>query len=222
MLNNFNIVLELLEVFSSVQFSRSVVSDSLRPHELQRARPPCPSPTPGVHSDSRPSSRWCHPAISLCHPLLFLPPIPPSIRVFSNESTLHMRWPKYWSFSFSIIRSVENTTLTCGFSWAAIWAPQFLPPNDFPNVTSLIYPLHFDSTGLHTSPSTDPAVSHLHVFLCLSVPSLRSLAGQPQAESASVSSGLPCNLVHNPCCCNTQRFVLQFLSGVVLGSVLGF
>ena len=47
-----------------VQFSRSVVSDFLRPHELQHARPPCPSPTPGVHSDSRPSSRWCHPAIS--------------------------------------------------------------------------------------------------------------------------------------------------------------
>jgi len=50
--------------FSSVQFSHSVVSDSLRPHESQHARPPSPSPTPGVHSDSRPSSQWCHPAIS--------------------------------------------------------------------------------------------------------------------------------------------------------------
>ena len=50
--------------FSSVQFSRSVVSDSLRPHESQHARPPCPSPTHGVHSDPRPSSQWCHPAIS--------------------------------------------------------------------------------------------------------------------------------------------------------------
>ena len=50
--------------FSSVQFTCSVVSDSLRPHESQHARPPCPSPTPGVHSDSRPSSQWCHPAIS--------------------------------------------------------------------------------------------------------------------------------------------------------------
>ena len=50
--------------FSSVQFSRSVMSDSLRPHESQLARPPCPSPTPGVHSDSCPSSRWYHPAIS--------------------------------------------------------------------------------------------------------------------------------------------------------------
>ena len=50
--------------YGSVQFSRSVVSDSLRPDELQHARPPCPSPTPGVHSDSCPSSQWCHPAIS--------------------------------------------------------------------------------------------------------------------------------------------------------------
>ena len=50
--------------FSSLQFSRSVVSDSLRPHESQHARPPCPSPTPGVHSDSRPLSQSCHPAIS--------------------------------------------------------------------------------------------------------------------------------------------------------------
>ena len=49
---------------SSVQFSRSVMSDSLQPHELQHTRPPCPSPTPGVHSNSCPSSRWCHPAIS--------------------------------------------------------------------------------------------------------------------------------------------------------------
>ena len=48
----------------SDQISRSVVSDSLRPHESQHARPPCPSPTPGVHWDSRPSSQWCHPAVS--------------------------------------------------------------------------------------------------------------------------------------------------------------
>ena len=51
------------KMFSSIQFSHSVVPDSLQPHESQHARPPCPSPTPGVHSDSRPSSQWCHPAI---------------------------------------------------------------------------------------------------------------------------------------------------------------
>ena len=57
--NEHNIVNQL-----SVQFSRSVVSDSLRPHESQHARPPCPSPTPRVPPGSRPSSQWCHPAIS--------------------------------------------------------------------------------------------------------------------------------------------------------------
>ena len=64
--------------FSSVQLSRSVVSDSLRPHESQHARPPCPSPTPRVYPNSCPSSPWCHPAISSCRPLLLLPSIPPS------------------------------------------------------------------------------------------------------------------------------------------------
>ena len=72
----------------SVQFSRSVVSNFLWPHELQHARPPCPSPTPGVYSNSCPSSQWCHPAISSSVvPFSSLPSIPPSIRVFSNEST---------------------------------------------------------------------------------------------------------------------------------------
>ena len=92
----------------SIQFSRSVMSDSLQPRESQHARHPCPSPTPGVHSDSTsiesvmPSSH-----LILCRSLLLLPPISPSIRVFSNESILRMRWPKYWSFSFSIISSKE-------------------------------------------------------------------------------------------------------------------
>ena len=69
----------------------------------------CPSPSPGVHSNSRPSSWWCH--LILCRPLLLLSPLPPSIRVFSNESTLRMKWPKYWSFSFSIIPSKEHPGL---------------------------------------------------------------------------------------------------------------
>ena len=94
-------------VFSSVQFSRSVVSDSLQPHEAQHARPPCPSPTPGVHSDSRPSSQWYHPAISSSVVPFFSCPQSLPASVFSNESTLHMRWPKYWSFTFSIIPSKE-------------------------------------------------------------------------------------------------------------------
>ena len=92
----------------SGQFSHSFVSDSLWPHGLQHARPPCPSPTPGVYSNSM-SIESVMPSnhLILCRPLLLLPQIPPSIRVFPNESTLHMRWPKYWSFSFSIIPSKE-------------------------------------------------------------------------------------------------------------------
>ena len=97
---------------SSVQFNRSVVSDSLWPHESQHARPPYLSPTPRVYSTHAPLSRWCHPAISSSvAPLLLLPSIPPSIRVFSNESTLRMRWPKCWSFSFSISLSNEHPGL---------------------------------------------------------------------------------------------------------------
>ena len=93
--------------FSSVQFSCSVVSESLRPLGSQHTRPPCPSPTPGVH----PNSCACSSHLIFCRPLLLLPPIPLSIRVFSNESTLRIRWPKYWSFSLSIIPSNEHPGL---------------------------------------------------------------------------------------------------------------
>ena len=88
------------------------MSNSLRPHEPPHARPPCPSPTPGVHPNSCALSRWCPSShLILCRRLLLLPPIPPSIRVFSNESTLRMRWPKYWSFSLSISPSNEHPGL---------------------------------------------------------------------------------------------------------------
>ena len=98
--------------FSSIQFSVSVVSDYLWPHELQQARPPCPSPTPGVGSDSRPLSRWCHSAISSSViPSSSCPQFLPASEFFSNEPTLRMRWPKYWSFSFSIIESKEHPRL---------------------------------------------------------------------------------------------------------------
>ena len=89
------------------------MSNSLRPYELQHTRPPCLSPefTPGVHSDSCTSSWWCHPAISSSVVPFSSYLIPPSIRVFSNESTLCMRQPKYWSFSFSISPSSEQPGL---------------------------------------------------------------------------------------------------------------
>ena len=85
-----------------MQFSHSVVSESLQPHGLQHPRPPCPSPTPGVYSKlmSVESVMPSNHLILGC-PLLFLPSIFPSIRVFSNESVLCIRWPKYWSFIIS-------------------------------------------------------------------------------------------------------------------------
>ena len=99
-------------MYISVQFSPSVMSESLRPHELQHARPPCPSPTTGVYPNScllsqvMPSNH-----LALCHPLLLLSSIFPSIRVSSNESALRIRWPKYWSFSFNISPSNEHPGL---------------------------------------------------------------------------------------------------------------
>ena len=95
--------------FSLVQFSLSVVSNSLRPHECQVSLSITNSRSllkPLSIESVMPSSH-----LILCRPLLLLPPIPPSIRVFSNESTLHMRWPKYWSFSFRISPSNEHPGL---------------------------------------------------------------------------------------------------------------
>ena len=103
----------------SVQFSRSVVSYYLQPHESQHARPPCRSPTPGVHRLTSIKSVMPSSHLILGHPLL-LPPIPPSIRVFSNESTLRMRWPKDWSFSFSIIPSKEIPGLWGWTGWISL------------------------------------------------------------------------------------------------------
>ena len=95
-----------------LQFSRSVVSDFLWPYGLQHTRPPCPSPTPGVYPNSCPMSQWCHPTISFSVvPFSSCFIIFPSIRVFSNESVLSIRWPKHWSFSFSITPSNEYSGL---------------------------------------------------------------------------------------------------------------
>ena len=96
----------------SVQFSRSVVSNSLQPHE-STARQASLSITNSQSSLKLMSIESVMPSshLILCRPLLLLPPIPPSIRVFSSESTLHMRWPKYWSFSFSISPSNEHPGL---------------------------------------------------------------------------------------------------------------
>ena len=88
--------------FSSVRLSCLVTSDLLWPHGLQHARPPCPSPIPRVYANSCSLSSLPSNHLIFCHPLLFPPSIFPSIRVFSNESVICIRWPKYWSFNFNI------------------------------------------------------------------------------------------------------------------------
>ena len=101
------------------------MSDSLRPHESQHTRPPCPSPTPGVYSNSsiKPVMPSSH--LILCRPLLLLPSNPPSIRVFSNASAPRMRWLKYWSFSFSIRPSSEHPGLmSIRMDWLDLFAVQ--------------------------------------------------------------------------------------------------
>ena len=97
---------------SSVQFSCSVVSDSLWPHGLQHARPPCPSPTPGVHSNLCPLCQWCHPAISssvipFSSCLLSFP----ASGYFQRSQFFTIRWPNYWNISFSISPSNEYSWL---------------------------------------------------------------------------------------------------------------
>ena len=87
---------------NSMLFSLSVVSDFFQPYGLQQARLPCTLPPCRACSNSCPFSRWCHPTMSSLSPLLLLSSIFPSVRVFSNEFALHIRWPEYWSFSINI------------------------------------------------------------------------------------------------------------------------
>ena len=110
---------------SSVQFSRSVVSHSLWSHKQQHARPPCLSPTPGVHPNPCSLCRWCHPTISSSVvPFSSCPQSFPA-SVFSTESALHIRWPKYWSFSFNISPSNEHPGLmSFRMDWLDLFAVQ--------------------------------------------------------------------------------------------------
>ena len=108
----------------SVQFSPSVMSNSLQPHGLQHTRLPCSSPTPGAYSNSCPSSRWCHPTISSS-----VVPFSSHLQSFpaSGSSPLsqffYIRWPKHWSFSFSISPSNEYSGLICSrIDWFDILA----------------------------------------------------------------------------------------------------
>ena len=139
-------------LYGSVQFSRSVLSDSFRPHGPQHARPPCPSPTPGsllklmsiklVMLSSH---------LVLCRPLLLLPSIFPSIRVFPNESVLRIRWPKYWSFSFSNSPSSEYSgQISFRVDWLDLLAVQGTlessPTPQFKSINSSMLSFLYSST----------------------------------------------------------------------------
>ena len=105
----------LCYVLSFNLFSYPVISDSLRPYGLQHARLPCPSPSPGACSNSSIESVMPYNHLIFCCPLPLLSSVFPSIRVFSNESALHTRWPKYCSFSFSIIKlKIKNLIANAG------------------------------------------------------------------------------------------------------------
>ena len=133
-------------------FSHSVMSDSLWPHGLQHARLPCPSLSLKVFSNSCPLSQCCYLIISSPErTLLLLPWIFPSIRVFPNKSSLHIRWPKYWSFSFIISPSNEYSGL---ISFRIdYWSPcsprdsqESSPTPQFKSINSLVLKLLYGPT----------------------------------------------------------------------------
>ena len=134
------------------------MSESLQVHRLQHARLPCPSPTPGACSNSCPLSRWCCPNHLIhCHPLL-LPWIFPSIQVFSKETVLHIRWPKYWSFSFSISPPSEYSGLiSFRIDWLGLLAPKGLS-RVFSNTT--VEKHQFFGAQLYSHSN-----SHIHTWL---------------------------------------------------------
>ena len=110
---------------NSVQFSCSVMPNSLWTHEPQHARPPCPSPTPGAYPNSCPLSWWHHPTISSSVvPFSSCPQSFPESGFFSNESALRIRGPKSWSFSFRISPSNEHPGLIFRMDWFDLLAVQ--------------------------------------------------------------------------------------------------
>ena len=142
-MNSFTVsVLLWSNIIQSVQFSRSVVSDSLRPHEFQHARPPCPSPTPGVQPNSCPLSQWCHPAISSSVVSFFSCPQPlPASESFPMSQLL--AWgDQSIGFSFSMSPSKEILGLiSFRMDWLSPCSPkysqEFSPMPQFKSINSL-------------------------------------------------------------------------------------
>ena len=146
------------------------MSSSLWPHGLQHTRPPCPSPSPRVCSSSCPLSQWCHPIISSSViPFFFLPSVFPSIKVFSNESALCIKWPKYWRFSFSISPSSECSGLLC-FRESLFYNVVSFCSAAVDQAYACIYPLSFEfpsRLGHHRAPSRSPCAMQWVLIACL-------------------------------------------------------
>ena len=148
----------------SVQFSRSVMSDSLQPHELQHARPPCPSPTPGVHPNPCPLSGWCHPTIilSTVFPFSSFPQSFPesgssqmsqlfisggqNIGVSASTSVLQMNTQDWWSLGWTCWISMQSKRLSRVFSNTTVQKHQFFG----------IQPSSQSNSHVHTWPLEKP------------------------------------------------------------------
>ena len=167
--------------------SCSAVSDSLQPDGLQPTRFPCPSPTPGVCSNSCPLSQCCHPTILSCQPLLLLPSILPSVRVFSNESVLHIRWPKYWSFSIS---------LSNGYSGLISFRIDWFDLSVQGTLMSLLQQYSSKASFLHHSAFFMVQLSHLYM-----------LTGKTTALTIQIFVGKVMSLLFNM----LSRLVIAFL-----------
>ena len=141
---------ELWRLTLLLLFNRSVVSESLRHHRLQDARLPCPSLSPRVCLNSCPLCGWCHPTISFSVAPFLLPSIFPGIGLFPNESTLHIRWPKYWSFWISPSKWISWVDLPYD---CMVWFPcsprdsqESSPAPQFESTNSSVLSLLYDPT----------------------------------------------------------------------------
>ena len=147
--------------FFSVQFGHSVMPHSLQPHGLQHAGLSCPGPTPRACSNSCPLSQWCHPTISSSVvPFSSCLQSCPASGSFQNESVLCIRWPKYWSFSFSISPSNEYSGL---ISFRTDDSPrdsqESSPTPQFKNINSSVFSFLYSPTLTSTQGNTLPFLS---------------------------------------------------------------
>ena len=184
----------VLDYGISVQFSRPVVSNSLWPHGLQHTRLPPPSPTPGVYPNSCPLSRWCQlNHLIFCRHLLLKPSIFASIKVFSNESVLRIRWPTGWSFSFSISPSNEYLGL---ISFRIDWF-------DIPAVQGTL-------RSLLQHHSSKASILWCSAFFIVQLSHPYMITGKTIALTRRTSVGKVMSLLFNM----LSRLVITFLQGV--------